>query len=311
MIGAAVAETKMQHRGNVQESAGTERRRADRRILDGIPESAGRYLVTFRGGAAHVVHGPGSHTFKAAEHFASVLLTPSPGIAASLGSDKVHEYDGDVGMIMIVPADLGGKVTRSSTTESVIVALTPESLFELATREFDTGHAELQPPPYGTVDFQALQLAQLLKAELTDRETPNEFYIDSLVTMFGVHLLRNYAGARKLPQAPKGGLSNRSARRVREFLEVNFSSKIAVAELAALCGLSPSHFILAFTKTFGEPPHKYLLRLRLDFAEKLLIESDLSIAEVAHLSGFSDQSHLTVTMSRYRNRTPRQVKLQR
>ncbi|WP_352861083.1 AraC family transcriptional regulator [Mesorhizobium sp. M0802] len=309
MIGAAVAETKMQHRGNVQESAGTERRRADRRIFDGMPESAGRYLVTFRGGAAHVVHGPGSHTFKAAEHFASVLLTPSPGIAASLGSDKV--YDGDVGMIMIVPADLGGKVTRSSTTESVIVALTPESLFELATREFDTGHAELQPPPFGTVDFQALQLAQLLKAELTDRETPNEFYVDSLVTMFGVHLLRNYAGARKLPQAPKGGLSNRSARRVREFLEVNFSSKIAVAELAALCGLSPSHFILAFTKTFGEPPHKYLLRLRLDFAEKLLIESDLSIAEVAHLSGFSDQSHLTVTMSRYRNRTPRQVKLQR
>ncbi|WP_353654475.1 helix-turn-helix domain-containing protein [Mesorhizobium sp. C089B] len=56
---------------------------------------------------------------------------------------------------------------------------------------------------------------------------------------------------------------------------------------------------------------QYLLRLRLDFAEKLLIESDLSIAEVAHLSGFSDQSHLTVTMSRYRNRTPRQVKLQR
>ncbi|WP_348524903.1 AraC family transcriptional regulator [Mesorhizobium sp. LNJC399B00] len=310
MIGAAVAETKMQHRGNVQESAGTERRRADRRIFDGIPESAGRYLVTFRGGAAHVVHRPGSHTFKAAEHFASVLLAPSPGIAASLGSDKVHEYDGDVGMIMVVPADLGGKVTRSSTTESAIVALTPESLFELATREFDTGHAELQPPPYGTVDFQALQLAQLLKAELTDRETPNDFYVDSF-TMFGVHLLRNYAGARKLPQAPKGGLSNRSARRVREFLEVNFSSKIAVAELAALCGLSPSHFILAFTKTFGEPPHKYLLRLRLDFAEKLLIESDLSIAEVAHLSGFSDQSHLTVTMSRYRNRTPRQVKLQR
>ncbi|ESY05985.1 AraC family transcriptional regulator [Mesorhizobium sp. LNJC399B00] len=300
----------MQHRGNVQESAGTERRRADRRIFDGIPESAGRYLVTFRGGAAHVVHRPGSHTFKAAEHFASVLLAPSPGIAASLGSDKVHEYDGDVGMIMVVPADLGGKVTRSSTTESAIVALTPESLFELATREFDTGHAELQPPPYGTVDFQALQLAQLLKAELTDRETPNDFYVDSF-TMFGVHLLRNYAGARKLPQAPKGGLSNRSARRVREFLEVNFSSKIAVAELAALCGLSPSHFILAFTKTFGEPPHKYLLRLRLDFAEKLLIESDLSIAEVAHLSGFSDQSHLTVTMSRYRNRTPRQVKLQR
>ena len=238
------------------------------------------------------------------------MLKPSPGITASLGSGKTHEYDGDVGTIMIIPASIGGKVAWSSATESMIVALAPESLIELAEREFGTGMAELQPPPFGTVDPQALQLAQLLKIELT-REAPNEFYVNSLVTMFGVHMLRNYAGAGKLPQGPKGGLSNRSARKVQEFLGVNFSSKISVAELAAISSLSPRHFILAFTKTFGEPPHKYLLRLRLDFAEKLLVESDLPIAEVAHLSGFADQSHLTVTMSKYRNRTPKQVKLQR
>ncbi|WP_234836151.1 helix-turn-helix domain-containing protein [Sinorhizobium meliloti] len=70
-------------------------------------------------------------------------------------------------------------------------------------------------------------------------------------------------------------------------------------------------FIQAFTKTFGESPHKYVLRLRLNFAEELLVESVLSIAEIAHLSGFSDQSHLTVTMSKHRNRTPRQVRQQR
>ncbi|MBA1141999.1 helix-turn-helix transcriptional regulator [Mesorhizobium neociceri] len=301
----------MQHRGNVLENAGTERRRADRRIFDGIPESAGRRLVTFRGGAAHAVCAPGSCTFKAGEHLGSVMLKPSPGITASLGSGKIHEYDGDVGTIMIIPANIASKVAWSSATESAIVALAPESLTELAEREFGTGRAELQPPPFGTVDPQALQLAQLLRAELTRREAPNEFYVDSLVTMFGVHMLRNYAGAGKLPQGPKGGLSNRSAARVREFLGVNFSSRITVAELAAVSGLSPNHFILAFTKTFGEPPHKYLLRLRLDFAEKLLVESDLSIAEVAHLSGFSDQSHLTVTMSKYRGRTPKQVKLRR
>lgn len=300
----------MQHRGDVLERTGTGRRRADQSIFDGISEDAGARMVTFRGGAAHAVRAPGSHTFKAAEHFGAVMLAPSPGIRVSLGNDEVHHHDGDTGMIVVIPANIEASVTWSSAMESMIVALTADSLLDLAVREFGTGRTELQPPPLGTVDLQALQLAQLLKVELTERETPNEFYVDSLVTMFGVHILRNYAGAGKLPQGPKGGLSNRSARRVQEFLDVNFSSKITVAELAAVSGLSPGHFILAFTKTFGEPPHKYLLRLRLDFAEKLLVESDLSIAEVAHLSGFSDQSHLTVTMSKYRGRTPKQVKLQ-
>ncbi len=301
----------MQHRGNVLESAGTDRKRAERRIFDGIPEAAGRRMVTSRGGAAHAVFAPGSCTFNAEDHFASVMLKPSPGVAASLGSGKTHEYDGNVGTIAIIPANIASKMTWSFATEITMVALAPETLSELAEREFGTGRAELTPPPFGTVDPQALQLAHLLKVELTRREAPNELYVDSLVTMFGVHMLRNYAGVGKLPQGPKGGLSNRSARRVQEFLEVKFSSKISVAELAAISSLSPRHFILAFTKTFGEPPHKYLLRLRLDFAEKLLLESDLPIAEVAHLSGFSDQSHLTVTMSKYRNRTPKQVKLQR
>ena len=303
----------MRDRGDVLERAGFEadRRRMDQFIFNGIPKSAGPRLVTFRGGAVHAVQAPGSYTFQAGEHFGSVMLAASPGMAASLGGGKTHHYDGEIGTIMIVPTDIGGKLTWSSAAESTIVALAPESLLELAAREFGAGRVSVQPPPFGTVDLQALQFAQLLKVELTLRETPNEFYIDSLVTMFGVHILRNYAGVGKLPQAPRGGLSNRSARKVQEFLDVNFSSKITVAELAAVSGLSPSHFIQAFTKTFGEPPHKYLLRLRLDFAEKLLVESDLSIAEVAHLSGFSDQSHLTVTMSRYRSRTPRQVKLQR
>jgi AraC family transcriptional regulator len=302
----------MQDRSEVLErgGSGADRRRVNQRIFDDIPESAGPRVVTARGGAVHCVRPPGSLAFTTREHFVAVMLAPSAGIRASLGG-KIHEYDADTGMIAIRPANVENHVTWSSTRENVVVALTPESLLELAALEYGASRVELRPPPFGTVDPQALQFAQLLKAELTQRDVPNELYVDSLVTMFGVHILRTYAGVGKLPQSPKGGLSNRSARRVEEFLNVNFSSKISVVELAAVSGLSPRHFIQAFTRTFGEPPHKYLLRLRLDFAEKLLVEGDLPIAEVAHLSGFSDQSHLTTIMSKYRNRTPKQVRLKR
>ncbi|WP_250888800.1 AraC family transcriptional regulator [Mesorhizobium sp. dw_380] len=107
----------------------------------------------------------------------------------------------------------------------------------------------------------------------------------------------------------KGGLSVRSARKVREFLDQNFTRKLALAEMAAVCGLSPYHFMRAFSRTFGMPPHQYVLDLRLDFAEKLLADSRMTIADIAHLAGFSSQSHFTTVMKKYRQVTPLQARV--
>ncbi|TPN92052.1 helix-turn-helix transcriptional regulator [Mesorhizobium sp. B1-1-5] len=106
----------------------------------------------------------------------------------------------------------------------------------------------------------------------------------------------------------KGGLSLGHARLVAQFLSENFSRKLSLAEMAAVCGLSPYHFARAFSKTFGVTPHQYVLALRLDFAEKLLADRRMSITDIAYLSGFSSQSHLTTTMKKYRDVTPLQVR---
>ncbi|WP_244277622.1 helix-turn-helix transcriptional regulator [Mesorhizobium erdmanii] len=104
----------------------------------------------------------------------------------------------------------------------------------------------------------------------------------------------------------KGGLSVRSTRLVQEFLAGSFTRKLALAEMAAVCGLSPYHFMRAFSRTFGMPPHQYVLDLRLDLAERLLADSRMTIADIAHASGFSSQSHFTTVMKKYRGVTPMQ-----
>lgn len=109
----------------------------------------------------------------------------------------------------------------------------------------------------------------------------------------------------------KGGLSVRSARKVQEFLNENFTRKLVLAEMAAVCGLSPYHFVRAFSRTFGAPPHQYVLDLRLAFAERLLADERMTIADVAHLSGFSSQSHFTTMMKKYRKTTPLQARLRK
>ncbi|WP_051333826.1 AraC family transcriptional regulator [Mesorhizobium sp. WSM3224] len=118
--------------------------------------------------------------------------------------------------------------------------------------------------------------------------------------------------AERRPQLnAKGGLSIRATRQILQFLNENFSRKLSLADMAAVCELSPYHFARAFSKTFGVSPHQYVLALRLDFAEKLLADRRMSITDIADLSGFSSQSHLTTTMKKYRNVTPLQVRERR
>lgn len=289
--------------------SGTDRRGTSDDILKPIPEQAGPRLTTLRGGAIYSLRGPGAQTFVSPAHFVAVMLAPSPNIAATFGSDRTHRYDAPLGMIVVSPANTDSRMSWAADRENIVVAIRPESLLELAAHEGDVGRVELRAVPFGTVDMEALQLARLLKAELSQRPAPNELYVDSLVTLFGIHLLRNYTDTGKPALKMRaGGLSPQNARRIEDFLRANFTGPLSVAELAAVCGLSPSHFIHGFTQTFGRPPHQYVLSLRLDFAETLLLKGDMKIEEVAHYSGFSSQSHLTSAMRRYRGRTPAQVR---
>ncbi|WP_245456574.1 AraC family transcriptional regulator [Mesorhizobium sp. M2A.F.Ca.ET.043.05.1.1] len=124
-------------------------------------------------------------------------------------------------------------------------------------------------------------------------------------------LLSEVASDRRPLLNAKGGLSARHTHQIEQFLKENFSRKLSLAEMAAVCDLSPYHFVRAFSKTFGVSPYQSVLLLRLDFAEKLLTDSRMSITDIADLSGFSSQSHFTTMMRKYRQVTPQQVRTRR
>ncbi len=206
-------------------------------------------------------------------------------------------------MLGVAPAGMECRAEWSAPIESVVVALSPDSMRDLAGHEVDRPDVEIRPINH-EIDNAALQFATMIKAELSRPEHGNELYLDSLITLLGVHVLRNYSSAVKRPKRVDGGLSTIAAHRVREYLHEHFRRKLTISELAATCGLTPGYFTQAFVRTFGSPPHRYVLELRLDFAERLLAGTDMPVAEIAFLSGFSSQSHLTNTMKTRRNKTP-------
>jgi len=110
-----------------------------------------------------------------------------------------------------------------------------------------------------------------------------------------------------MPAAPdtnRGGLSPAIKNRVCDFIESHISEKISLDALSTMAGLSPHHFARAFQQSLGMPPHRYLLRRRLEHVEKMLRDTQLPLSHIALAVGFSDQSHLNRHFRRLTGMSP-------
>jgi AraC family transcriptional regulator len=89
-----------------------------------------------------------------------------------------------------------------------------------------------------------------------------------------------------------GALAGWQIARVRAFIDENLRRTIHAKDLSAAAQRSTSHFSWSFKQAFGEPPHAYLVRRRLERVCHLMIISSASLSETALSVGFSDQAHL-------------------
>jgi AraC-like DNA-binding protein len=92
--------------------------------------------------------------------------------------------------------------------------------------------------------------------------------------------------------------------RARDLADARYYEPLTVADLARAAALSPAHFSREFRRTFGEPPHRYLLTRRLERAAALLRNTDRSVAEICVAVGLSSLGSFTTTFRRVYGTTP-------
>jgi AraC-like DNA-binding protein len=95
--------------------------------------------------------------------------------------------------------------------------------------------------------------------------------------------------------APGAGLD---FARIDAWLRARLSQPLRIADLAAHCGFGMRRFHQLFIEAFGETPHRYLQRLRLDTSLTLLASPGRSLTDVALEVGFGDQSAYTHAFTR-------------
>ncbi len=82
-------------------------------------------------------------------------------------------------------------------------------------------------------------------------------------------------------------LTPRQLKLAQQYMAEHLGRKLLVAEVAAACGLSASHFSRGFRCTCGVTPHCWLLQRRVKRAKELLESSHLTIPEIALECGFA------------------------
>jgi AraC family transcriptional regulator len=139
---------------------------------------------------------------------------------------------------------------------------------------------------------------RLLRTVVTEigKECSTEFprgtkFLERAVMLFVTQLA--YFLDRPAPRLEPHPLSNERLQLVIEYFNNNVERKITLSEASRLINLSPSYFCAAFKKAFGRSPHQFQIELRVERAKTLLLDSALSLVDVALLLGFSSQSHLS------------------
>ncbi len=87
-------------------------------------------------------------------------------------------------------------------------------------------------------------------------------------------------------------------------IHTHANEKLTSGQLAKMADLSTSQFERRFRRSFGCSSRQYLIRVRIDKATRMLAETDASITEVAHASGFFDHAHFSRAFRRQMSVSP-------
>jgi len=97
---------------------------------------------------------------------------------------------------------------------------------------------------------------------------------------------------------------NRRLLRARDAMDRTYAQPLDVPALARIAHVSEAHFSRSFRATFGETPHRYLQRRRVERAMFLLRETDRSVTEICFDVGFTSLGTFSRTYNEIVGQTP-------
>lgn len=165
-------------------------------------------------------------------------------------------------------------------------------------------------PLFGVQDFDIQYLAQKILQDIQQGCPNGSLYSDTCALLLGFEIVKRLKVGRVNKQPIFDGLSPTVLREVRDFIQakVQQGESLNMLDLATIAGVSQTHFIRLFKASTGRSPHIYYDELRMQRAVTLLKNTDYSVARIAYLCGFTDQSYFSRKFRQWFHVSPSQFR---
>ncbi|HUP16290.1 MAG TPA: helix-turn-helix transcriptional regulator [Acidimicrobiia bacterium] len=90
----------------------------------------------------------------------------------------------------------------------------------------------------------------------------------------------------------------------KNLMDRDFAEPLTISDLAAAAFSSPAHFVRRFKVAFGETPHRYLQRRRIERAKEMLRNTQKSVTEICFAVGFSSLGTFSRTFKHLSGASP-------
>lgn len=191
---------------------------------------------------------------------------------------------------------MGGRSTFRTAhlyIPAALVAETAEDYRRIGAKQSDR--------PLNALIFNDPLVADTVAAMLIGlREQAPDLYAEAAARWLVTYLLSHHARWWDPVQDRRsiGMVEDRRLARSLDYLSANLARPLSLGELAREAGISVHHFGRLFRARIGATPHAYLTRLRLECAERMLLTTDLPVAEIAAHCGYASAAAFATAFAR-------------
>ncbi|HEY9639901.1 MAG TPA: AraC family transcriptional regulator, partial [Coleofasciculaceae cyanobacterium] len=204
-------------------------------------------------------HPPGEDRNQFTEdHTVCLSLAPRPVRLLQIKGGRTHVGLYSKGDVSVTPVKTPHFARWESDDSCLQIRIASQFIQRVARETLDTTDPLELRLEFQTRDSQLEAIGMLLLAELKQENLGGKLYIESLVNLLAVHLLRQYAAPKSRFMVDERGLSERQILQVVEYINEHLDQDIKLTDLAALLTISESHFSHRFKQSIGITPHQYL-----------------------------------------------------